>query len=367
MLQVADLFLEATKKKVNSLVSRTPRITYTVTVIETFFFLSQAYVHYLPQTWSHDHNLLIACSEYDVKCYWFQTSGRWSVRYLKSTYLTLPRQRLHMIVRHAQYASFALRSGDGLGTRTKWRWIATWPEPAHLAIDLHTSCYLSSWFVVSSCTQRGCRSCSVRTSISRRKHHWHRRRGESSRSWPWASWGLWRFDVPVSITSGWTKCTIAAMSLPPEERRKFVGSAEVQSSWPEWEKACCTVVKPTPDIRASRVCQNDSGAWSGCVASSCHESQLVPGSSRSNSLPACWKLFRETKTNGFHTGAFPYLQKLIIAVTIVQCHGTFRLPPCSHSSRMFSSSKWLLCSKRCATVISISIKSALWYIECNDW
>ena len=38
MLQVADLFLEATKKKVNSLVSRTPRITYTVTVIETFFY-----------------------------------------------------------------------------------------------------------------------------------------------------------------------------------------------------------------------------------------------------------------------------------------------------------------------------------------
>ena len=33
------------------------------------------------KTWSHDHNLLIACSEYDVKRYWFQTSGRWSVRY----------------------------------------------------------------------------------------------------------------------------------------------------------------------------------------------------------------------------------------------------------------------------------------------
>ena len=71
----------------------------------------------------------------------------------------------------AAYPSFALRSGDGLGTRTKWRWIATWPEAAHLAVDLHTSCHLSSWFVVSSCTQRGCRSCSVRTSISRRKHH----------------------------------------------------------------------------------------------------------------------------------------------------------------------------------------------------
>ena len=40
MLQVADLFLDATKMKVNSLVSRTPRITYTVTVIETFFITS---------------------------------------------------------------------------------------------------------------------------------------------------------------------------------------------------------------------------------------------------------------------------------------------------------------------------------------
>ena len=38
MLQVADLFLEATKKKVNSLVSRTPRITYTVTLIKTFLY-----------------------------------------------------------------------------------------------------------------------------------------------------------------------------------------------------------------------------------------------------------------------------------------------------------------------------------------
>ena len=66
---------------------------------------------------------------------------------------------------------------------------------------------------MSSCTQRGCRSCLVRTSISRRKHHWHRRRGESSRSWPWTSWGLWRFDVPVSITSGRIKRPIAAMSL----------------------------------------------------------------------------------------------------------------------------------------------------------
>ena len=118
------------------------------------------------------------------------------------------------------YASFALRSGDGLGTRTKWRWRATWPEPAHLAIDLHTSCHLSSWFVVSSCTQRGFCSCSVWTSISRRKHHWHRRRGERSRSWPWASWGLWPFDVPVSITSGRIKRTITAMSLPPEERER---------------------------------------------------------------------------------------------------------------------------------------------------
>ena len=61
----------------------------------------------------------------------------------------------------------------------------------------HTSCHFSSWFVVSFCSQRGCRSCSVRTSISRRKHHWHCRRGKSSRSWPWGSRGLWRFDVPV--------------------------------------------------------------------------------------------------------------------------------------------------------------------------
>ena len=86
-------------------------------------------------------------------------------------------------------------------------------------------------------------------------------------------------------------------------------------SEPEWP--CCTVVKPTPDIRASRVCQHDSCAWNDCVTSSCHESQLASGLSWSNSIPACCKLFRETKTNGLHTGAFPKFQKLIIAVTIV--------------------------------------------------
>ena len=102
MLQVADLFLEATKKKVNSLVSRTPRITYTVTVIETFFYHKLMYTIFRKLGVMITTYWLIACCEYDVKCYWFQTSGRWSVRYLKSTGLTLPRQRLHMIVRHAQ-------------------------------------------------------------------------------------------------------------------------------------------------------------------------------------------------------------------------------------------------------------------------
>ena len=67
MLQVADLFLDATKKKVNSLVSRTPRITHTVTVIETFFITSLCTLSSANlESWSqltncvmHDYNLLI--------------------------------------------------------------------------------------------------------------------------------------------------------------------------------------------------------------------------------------------------------------------------------------------------------------------
>ena len=57
MLQVADLFLEGTKKKMNSLVSRTPRITYTVTVIEIFFFITSlctAWCSEIGSLWSLD-------------------------------------------------------------------------------------------------------------------------------------------------------------------------------------------------------------------------------------------------------------------------------------------------------------------------
>ena len=218
------------------------------------------------------------------------------------------------------YGSFALRSGDGLGTNQNGAGVL----PGRSQLILRSTCILLATWVVGLSWVLAPNEVFARAQSGRqypgentvdtvvmenvREVDHGQAEGFDGLTYPCRSRQV-ESSVPLQL---W-----AYLQKRERERGEFVGSAEVQSSWPEWEKACCTVVKPTPDIRATRVCQHDSSAWSGCVTSSCHESQLISGSSWSNSLPACWKLFRETKTNGLHTGAFPYLQKLIIAVTTV--------------------------------------------------